>query len=66
MCRTLDLLSTAEVPAARAAVSMTETDLTGFSSGEMAAYGDILIVASRGACSEHIEYADDIAYWLGF
>ncbi len=66
MCRTLDLLSAAGVPAGRAAGSMTETDLKGVSSIEWAAYGDVLIAASRVACPEHIEYADDIAYWLGF
>lgn len=45
---------------------MTKTDLEGVTSSEWAAYGNVLIAAPRVACPEHIEYADDIAYWLGF
>jgi hypothetical protein len=66
MCRTLDLLSSAGVLAGRASASMDETDLKAFSSVELAAYGDTLMAAPRVACPEHIDYADEIAYWLGF
>lgn len=65
MCRTLDLLSTADVPAGQAAASIAATDLADLTSAEIAGYGDLLVSAPREGCSQHSDYADDIAYWLG-
>lgn len=66
MCRTLDLLSTAGVPAGQAAASIAATDLADLTSVEIAGYGDLLVSAPREECSRNTDYADDIAYWLGF
>jgi len=66
MCRTLNLLSFAGVTAGPASVSLTRTDLAELSPFEMARYSDLLISAPREACQEHIPFADEIAYWLGF
>ncbi len=65
MCRTLDLLSSAGVPAGQAAASIAATDLADLTSVEIADYGDLLVSAPSEECSRHIDYADDIAYWLG-
>jgi len=66
MCRTLDLLSFAGVTAGPASQSLTRTDLVGLSPAATAQYGDLLVTAPRQACQEHIPFADEIAYWLGF
>lgn len=66
MCRTLDLLSFAGVTAGPASQSLTRTDLAGLSAAATAQYGNLLVSAPREACQEHIPFADEIAYWLGF
>lgn len=66
MCRTLDLLAAAGVPGPQAAAAMASTDLQDATSQQKARYGDILASAPSAACPEHIAYAEDIAYWLGF
>jgi hypothetical protein len=66
MCRTLDLLSSAGTPPGNASVAMDETDLEGATASERTLYGRVLIEAPRDGCPEHIDYADEIAYWLGF
>jgi hypothetical protein len=66
MCRTLDLLSSAGTPPGNASVAMDETDLEGATASERTLYGRVLIEAPRDECREHIDYADEIAYWLGF
>jgi len=66
MCRTLDLLSFAGVTAGPASQSLTRTDLVELSPAATAQYGNLLVSAPREACQEHIPFADEIAYWLGF
>jgi len=66
MCRTLDLLSFAGVTAGPASQSLTQTDLAGLSGAATARYGNLLVSAPRVACQEHVPFADEIAYWLGF
>lgn len=66
MCRTLDLFSFAGTPPGNASVAMAETDLVGATASEHTAYGRLLIEAPRADCQDHILYADEIAYWLGF
>jgi ABC-type Fe3+-hydroxamate transport system substrate-binding protein len=66
MCRTLDLLSNAGATPGSASLAITDTDLVGLTTTEQAEYGDLLISAPRAECTEHIAYADEIAYWLGF
>ena len=66
MCRTLDLLSSAGTPPGNASVAMDETDLEGATASERTLYGRVLIEAPRNECPVHIDYADEIAYWLGF
>lgn len=66
MCRTLDLLSYAGVTAGPASQSLTRTDLSELSAAATVRYGDLLVSAPRESCQEHIPFADEIAYWLGF
>jgi len=66
MCRTLELLSSAGVPAGNAAEAITSTDLDGLSTSEKAAYGELLVRAPAQECPDQIDYADEVAYWLGF
>ncbi|MCL1595554.1 MAG: hypothetical protein M3132_14495 [Actinomycetia bacterium] len=66
MCRTLDLLSNANATPGSASLAITQTDLDDLTTTEQVAYGDFLISAPRAECTEHIAYADEIAYWLGF
>ena len=66
MCRTLELLSSAEVPAGNASEAITSTDLDGLSTSAKAAYGELLVRAPTQECPDQIDYADEIAYWLGF
>lgn len=65
MCRTLELLSSAGVSAGAASEAITVTDLDGISAQEMSAYGELLVRAPRAECTEQVEYADAVAYWLG-
>lgn len=66
MCRTLDLLSTAGVPPSTAALAIASTDLTAASSTEKADYSRRLVGAPPRECPEHVFYADEISYWLGY
>jgi len=66
MCRTLELLKTAGVPAPSAAASIETVDLGDATSPERTTYGDLLISAPGTYCPESMTYADDIAYWLGY
>jgi len=65
MCRTLDRLSSDGLTPGQAAASIAATDLARLTPSGMADYGALLISAPRQQCVRHIEYADDIAYWLG-
>jgi hypothetical protein len=66
MCRTLDLFSFAGTPPGNASEALAETDLVAATAVERTAYGRVLIEAPRAECPEHVQYADEIAYWLGF
>ncbi len=66
MCRTLELLNSVGAPAGKAAEAITATDLDGPTTPEMSAYGELLVRAPIQECPDQIDYADDVAYWLGF
>jgi len=66
MCRTLELLSAAGAPPGRASEAITATDLEDATSTDMELYGAMLVSAPRALCPEQVDYADEIAYWLGF
>jgi hypothetical protein len=66
MCHTLSLLFNAGALPGSAAFSIELTDLTDATPEEKTLYGEVLVVAPGRACPEHIAYADEIAYWLGF
>jgi hypothetical protein len=66
MCRTLSLLYNSATPPGNASEGMMATDLADASPAEMAAYGDVLVAAPQSTCPEFAQYADVVAYWLGF
>jgi hypothetical protein len=66
MCRTLSLFVYSSTRPSRAAEGMLATDLTDATPVEMAGYGDLVIQAPRVACLAYKDYADEVAYWLGF
>lgn len=66
MCRTLSLFVYSETRPSRAAEGMMATDLTNATPAEMATYGDLLVEAPRVSCLAYRDYADEVAYWIGF
>jgi hypothetical protein len=66
MCRTLSLFVNAGTSPGHASEGITQTDLATATSEELAAYGEVLVLAPQTACPDLADYADEVAYWLGF